>query len=34
MRNGTDASLLVSGRFQRQVAGVLTAAVIRFLGPG
>ena len=33
MRNGTDASLLVSGRFQRQVAGVLTAAIIRFLGP-
>lgn len=32
MRNGTDASLLVSGRFQRQVAGVLTAAIIRFLG--
>jgi N-acetylmuramoyl-L-alanine amidase len=34
MRNATDASLLVSGRFQRQVAGVLTAAIIRFLGPG
>ena len=34
MRNATDASLLISGRFQRQVAGVLTAAIIRFLGPG
>ena len=34
MRNGTDASLLVSGRFQRQVAGVLTVAIIRFLGQG
>jgi N-acetylmuramoyl-L-alanine amidase len=34
MRNGTDASLLVSGRFQRQVAGVLTAAIIRFLAQG
>jgi N-acetylmuramoyl-L-alanine amidase len=33
MRNAADASLLVSARFQRQVASVLTAAIIRFLSP-
>ncbi len=33
MRNGTDASLLASARFQRLVAGALAAAIIRFLGP-
>jgi N-acetylmuramoyl-L-alanine amidase len=34
MRNATDASLLSSAHFQRLVAGVLTAAIIRFLGQG
>ena len=32
MRNATDAALLTSVRFQRQVAAALTAAMIRFLG--
>ena len=34
MRNATDASLLVTARFQQQVARVLTAAVVRVPGPG
>jgi N-acetylmuramoyl-L-alanine amidase len=34
MRNATDASQLTSARFQRLVASALTAAIIRFLGPG
>jgi N-acetylmuramoyl-L-alanine amidase len=32
MRNATDAALLVTARFQQQVAAALTAAMIRFLG--
>jgi N-acetylmuramoyl-L-alanine amidase len=32
MRNATDAALLVTARFQQQVAAALTAAIIRFLG--
>jgi len=32
MRNATDAALLVTARFQRQVAAALTAAIVRFLG--
>ena len=32
MRNATDAGLLVTARFQQQVASALTAAVVRFLG--
>jgi N-acetylmuramoyl-L-alanine amidase len=31
MRNATDASLLTSAAFQRQVASALTVAVISFL---
>jgi N-acetylmuramoyl-L-alanine amidase len=34
MRNATDAQLLVSARFQQQVARALAAAVIVFLRPG
>ena len=32
MRNATDAGLLVTARFQRQVASALTAAIVEFLG--
>ena len=32
MRNATDAGLLVTARFQRQVASALAAAVVAFLG--
>jgi N-acetylmuramoyl-L-alanine amidase len=32
MRNATDAALLVTARFQRQVASALTAAIVKFLG--
>ena len=32
MRNATDAALLVTARFQQQVAAALTAAIVRFLG--
>jgi len=32
MRNGTDASLLVSASFQKRAAAAMTAAIIRFLG--
>jgi N-acetylmuramoyl-L-alanine amidase len=32
MRNATDAGLLVTARFQQQVASALTAAIVRFLG--
>jgi len=32
MRNGTDARLLTSARFQRRIARALRAAIIRFLG--
>ena len=31
MRNATDAALLVTARFQQQVAAALTAAIVRFL---
>ncbi len=31
MRNAADAGLLVTARFQQQVAGALTAAIVRFL---
>jgi N-acetylmuramoyl-L-alanine amidase len=33
MRNAVDASLLVTARFQRRVAGALTAAIAAFLRP-
>ena len=32
MRNATDAGLLVTARFQQQVASALTAAIVKFLG--
>jgi N-acetylmuramoyl-L-alanine amidase len=32
MRNATDAGLLVTARFQQQVASALAAAIVRFLG--
>jgi N-acetylmuramoyl-L-alanine amidase len=32
MRNATDAGLLVTARFQQQLASALTAAIVRFLG--
>jgi N-acetylmuramoyl-L-alanine amidase len=32
MRNATDAGLLVTARFQRQVASALAAAIVEFLG--
>ena len=32
MRNATDAGLLVTARFQRQVASALAAAIVKFLG--
>ena len=32
MRNAVDAGLLVTARFQRQVAAALAAAIVRFLG--
>jgi N-acetylmuramoyl-L-alanine amidase len=32
MRNATDAGLLVTARFQQQVARALAAAIVRFLG--
>jgi N-acetylmuramoyl-L-alanine amidase len=32
MRNATDAALLVTARFQQQLASALTAAIVRFLG--
>jgi N-acetylmuramoyl-L-alanine amidase len=32
MRNATDAGLLVTTRFQQQLASALTAAIVRFLG--
>jgi N-acetylmuramoyl-L-alanine amidase len=34
MRNATDAGLLTSGRFQRQLARAFKAAIVRFLGKG
>jgi N-acetylmuramoyl-L-alanine amidase len=34
MRNATDAGLLVTARFQQQVAAALTAAIVRFLRQG
>jgi N-acetylmuramoyl-L-alanine amidase len=34
MRNATDARLLVSASFQRQLAGAIAAAIISFLGRG
>jgi N-acetylmuramoyl-L-alanine amidase len=34
MRNATDAALLTSGRFQRQLARAFKAAIVRFLGKG
>jgi N-acetylmuramoyl-L-alanine amidase len=33
MRNAVDAALLVTARFQQQVAGALTAAIVRYLRP-
>ena len=33
MRNATDAGLLVTSRFQQQVASALTAAIVAFLRP-
>jgi N-acetylmuramoyl-L-alanine amidase len=33
MRNATDAGLLVTARFQQQVASALTAAIVAFLRP-
>jgi N-acetylmuramoyl-L-alanine amidase len=33
MRNATDAGLLVTVGFQQQVAGAITAAIVKFLGP-
>jgi N-acetylmuramoyl-L-alanine amidase len=33
MRNATDAGLLVTARFQQQVASALTAAIVAFLSP-
>jgi N-acetylmuramoyl-L-alanine amidase len=33
MRSATDAQLLVTARFQQQVAGALTAAIVAFLRP-
>jgi N-acetylmuramoyl-L-alanine amidase len=33
MRNAVDAGLLVTARFQQQVAGALTAAIVAFLRP-
>jgi len=33
MRNATDAGLLVTARFQQQVASALTAAIVTFLRP-
>jgi N-acetylmuramoyl-L-alanine amidase len=33
MRNATDAGLLVTARFQQQVADALTAAIVAFLRP-
>jgi N-acetylmuramoyl-L-alanine amidase len=33
MRNAVDASLLVTARFQQQVASALTAAIVRYLRP-
>jgi N-acetylmuramoyl-L-alanine amidase len=32
MRNATDAGLLVTARFQQQVASALTVAIVKFLG--
>jgi N-acetylmuramoyl-L-alanine amidase len=32
MRNATDAALLTSSRFQRQLAAALLAAILAFLG--
>ena len=34
MRNATDAALLTSGRFQRQLARAFKAAIVRFLSKG
>jgi N-acetylmuramoyl-L-alanine amidase len=33
MRNATDAGLLVTARFQQQVAAAIAAAMVRFLAP-
>ena len=33
MRNAVDAGLLVTARFQQQVASALTAAIVRYLRP-
>jgi N-acetylmuramoyl-L-alanine amidase len=33
MRNAIDAGLLVTARFQQQVASALTAAIVRYLRP-
>ena len=33
MRNAVDAGLLVTARFQQQVASALTAAIVRYLSP-